>query len=139
MFTKFSKLLWLFTIGGMFYGLIEIIYRNYTHWTMIVLGGILFLIIGEINELLDWDIPLIWQSLLGALTITVAEFIFGVILNIWLGLGIWDYSNLPYNILGQICPQFTLIWIPTSTFAIVVDDWLRYWIWDEEKPRYYIF
>lgn len=70
------------------------------------------------------------------MVITVLEFVFGLIFNIWLGMNIWDYSALPLNIMGQVCLPFTIVWFFLSAVAIVVDDWLRYALWGEEKPRY---
>ena len=71
--------------------------------------------------------------------ITVLEFIFGVVLNIWLGLQIWDYSGMPLNIMGQICLPFTVAWYFLSAAAIILDDYIRYWLFGEEKPRYTLF
>lgn len=80
---------------------------------------------------------LIWkQMFICAVGITAIEFLSGYILNIVLGLGIWDYSNMPFNIIGQICLPFTVAWYILSLLAIVLDDHLRYWIFGEEKPRY---
>lgn len=59
-----------------------------------------------------------------------------VITQGWLGLGIWDYSNMPFNILGQICLPFSLLWVVLSACAIVIDDYERYWFFGEEKPYY---
>ena len=58
------------------------------------------------------------------------------IVNLWLGLDVWDYSGLPGNILGQTCPQFALLFLPLSAIAIIVDDFVRWKWFDEEKPRY---
>lgn len=69
---------------------------------------------------------------------TVAELVTGLILNCWLGLGIWDYSDMPCNLWGQICLPYTLLWVPTSLVAIVLDDYLRWWLFDEEKPHYHL-
>ena len=33
----------LFSIGAMGYGLIEILWRGYTHWSMLTAGGICFM------------------------------------------------------------------------------------------------
>lgn len=131
-----EKGLVLFLFGAAVYAGIEILWRGYTHWTMAVLGGVLFLLIGGINEYLSWDTSLIAQALLGAIIVTEAELIAGIVLNIWLGLGIWDYSEMPFNFMGQICPQFTLAWVGLSIIAIVVDDYMRYWLFGEEKPHY---
>ena len=52
--------------GGLLYILIETAWRGYSHWTMFVLGGICFLALGLINEILSWDTPLWQQILIGA-------------------------------------------------------------------------
>ena len=80
--------------------------------------------------------PFELQCIIGAIVITLGEFIFGYILNIKLGLNIWDYSDMPMNIMGQICLPFTLAWCALSGVCIVLDDYLRYWFYDEEKPVY---
>lgn len=129
----------LFLIGAFLYCLIEILWRGRTHWTMGVVGGILFLILGEINEFLPWDFSLLFQGVLGALAITFIELIAGIILNLYLKLNIWNYSNLPFNFLGQICPQFSLAWLFLSFVGIILDDWIRYLLWDEERPHYHFF
>ena len=126
-------------IGAFLYLFIEILYRGHTHWTMGILGGACFVLIGLINEILSWETPLLVQGLIGSGIITVLEFISGVILNIWLGLGIWDYSQMPFNLLGQICLPFTIAWFFLSIAAIILDDYLRYWLFKEEKPRYKLF
>ncbi len=123
-------------IGGLIYILIELIWRGHTHISMFILGGICFVAIGLINELFSWELGLVWQSVIGAVIVTVLEFITGLIVNIWLGLGVWDYSNMPFNLLGQICLPFAFPWIALSAIAIILDDYLRYWIFGEEKPRY---
>ena len=126
-------------IGAFLYLFIEILYRGHTHWTMGVVGGVCFVLIGLINEVFTWNTPLWLQSIIGATIVTVLEFISGLILNIWLGLGIWDYSRMPFNLLGQICLPFSVIWIGLSVLAIVLDDYLRFYLFKEEKPHYKLF
>ena len=60
----------------------------------------------------------------------------GLILNVWMGLGVWDYSDLPGNVLGQICPMFTVIWWVLCLMFIPVFDWMRYFVEGGEKPNY---
>lgn len=133
-----SKNLGLFAIGGLIYYLIEIMWRGYSHISMFILGGICFVLIGLINEYLSFKTPLWKQQLIATAIVTGIEFITGLILNVWLQLGIWDYSNLPFNLFGQICLQYSILWFLLSLLAIVLDDWLRYWLFDEEKPHYKI-
>ena len=114
-------------------------YRGHTHWTMGILGGICFILVGLINEYLSRQTPLWIQAVFGSAIITCFEFMAGCILNLWLGLDVWDYSQMPFNLLGQICLGFSMAWIGLSVLAIILDDYLRYWIFKEEKPRYKLF
>lgn len=114
------KAAFLFVVGGLVYILIELIWRGHTHISMFILGGICFVAIGLINEVFPWNLGLLWQSMIGAVIVTVLEFITGVIVNIWLGLNVWDYSNMPFNLLGQICLPFAFAWVALSAIAIVL-------------------
>ena len=76
------------------------------------------------------------QAGIGAVMITAIEFVCGVIVNLWLEWNVWDYSNTPLNILGQVCMPFALIWFVLANAAIVLDDYLRYCLFNEEKPHY---
>jgi uncharacterized membrane protein len=136
---KSLKYLFLFSFGGIIYILIELLWRGYSHWSMFFLGGMCFLIIGLINEKYTWDIPLFIQMLIGAFIITLLEFISGCILNLWLHLHVWDYYDMPFNILGQICLPYMFLWFLLSSVCIIADDYLRYLFFDEEKPHYRLF
>ena len=103
---------------------------------MFLLGGICFVFLGLINEVLSWQMQLWQQMIIGAIGITILEFVTGCIVNLWLGWGVWDYSGLPGNLLGQICPQYTVLWMPVSLAGIILDDWIRYWKFGEERPHY---
>ncbi len=126
----------LYLIGGAVYVLLEVLWRQRSHWTMFLLGGICFILLGLLNEVLPWTVPLWQQTLFGTLLITVLEFFTGVLVNRCFSWHVWDYSHLPGNVLGQICPQFTVLWIPISVAGILLDDWLRYLLFQEEKPHY---
>ena len=135
---KMYKYMMLMITGGALYVILELAWRGRSHWTMFLLGGICFISIGLINEVISWEM-LIWkQALIGACIVIIWEFLTGCIVNLWLGWNVWDYSGLPGNILGQIYPQFFLLWIPVALAAIVLDDWLRYWWFGEERPHYKI-
>lgn len=132
----FVESLVLFFVGGTIYYVIEMLWRGHSTWQMILVGGICFLFCGSVNEFLNWDM-LIWkQMLICSIGITAIEFLAGYILNIALQLGIWDYSRMPFNVLGQICLPFSLGWYVLSLPAIILDDYMRYWLFKEEKPKY---
>lgn len=133
------KYLFLFSLGGAIYYGIEWLFRSYSHPTMFLLGGICFLICGFFNEFLGEDTPLIAQMFLCAIAITTLELVFGYILNIKMGLHIWDYSSRRFNFKGQICLLFSVIWFFLGGLAIIVDDYIRFWLYKEAKPSYVLF
>ena len=122
--------------GGSIYVLLELVLRGRSHWTMFLLGGLCFVLIGLLNEVIPWEMPLPLQGVIGSAIVTALEFATGCIVNLWLGWDVWDYSNLPFNILGQICLPFSLLWVVVSVAAVVLDDWLRYRWFGEDKPHY---
>lgn len=126
--------LWLW--GGFLYYVIEVLWRGYSHFSMFFVGGLCFYFVGEINNIFPWSLGLLWQSLIGAAIITATELISGLILNVWLGLGIWDYSDVPLNFLGQICLPFSAMWVILAGVAVCLDDYLRWRLFGEDKPHY---
>ena len=135
---KLLKYYTLGTLGGLIYVFIELMWRGYSHWSMFLLGGICFIALGLINEVIPWEMPITVQMFIGCTIITVLEFITGCIVNLWLGWDVWDYSDLPCNLLGQISVVSSVGWYFLSAVGIVLDDWLRYIFFGEEKPRYTI-
>lgn len=130
------KYLFLFMAGGSLYYGIEIFWRGYSHWSMFLLGAFCFLYAGVQNEVTSWDYPL-WKQILKVEGVVISgELITGCIVNLWLHLNVWDYSSVPFNILGQICLPYAILFLPLCLIAIVLDDYLRYWFFHEEKPRY---
>ena len=135
MLTKIIEYIVIFMVGAITYLLIEILWRVYTHWTMGILGGIVIILVGLINEVTRKDLPLIIQAPLASIIITLIEYWAGYILNIQLGMNIWDYSDLPLNVDGQICLYFSLLWMILGIVASVFDDLVRWRIFGEEKPH----
>ena len=133
---KILKALFLWAIGGTIYYAVEVFWRGYSHWTMFILGGLCFALIGALNELYRWDMALISQMFISALVITLLELITGLIVNKWLQWGVWDYSQVPYNFMGQICLLYTNLWFLISLAGIIMDDFIRYRFLGEEKPHY---
>ena len=114
----------IFIIFGLMYVTIELLYRGHTHYSMFIVGGVCGVLIGLINDNTP-NMPLLPQCVLGAVIITIIELLTGLFLNVYLGLNVWDYSNQPFNFMGQICPQFCIIWCILSILVIRIDDWLK--------------
>ena len=131
---KLFKCAFLFWFGGSTYVTFEVFFRGYSHWTMFVLSGVLFVFIDLLNEVWSWNI--LTQTLFSLFVVTAAELVSGLILNKWLCLNIWDYSDMPFNLFGQICFPFTLLWIPLILLAIILGDVIRWRFFGEEKPCY---
>ena len=114
---KILKPLTLFVSGAFIYGLLEDIGRGFTHISMGVISGSAMLFIHMINKNF----------------ITGAEFITGEILNIGLNMKIWDYTDMLFNIDGQICLLFSIIWFMLSFMASYIDILLCRIIFSENK------
>lgn len=61
---------------------------------------------------------LILKAVVGSMFITTIELIFGIIFNIILKKNVWDYSKLPFNVGGQICPIYSFFWMLLSIIFI---------------------
>ena len=118
--------------GGVGYYLIEVIYRGFSHWTMGICGGICLLGIYYINKkfaLFSYGT----RAFMGALLITLVEFITGYIVNIKLGLNVWSYSHIPLNLLGQISLLFSCIWYFMSLGACLSISFIERKIMQKRK------
>ena len=123
--------------GCCLYVVLELGLRGYSHWTMFRLGGLCFVLIGLLNEVIPWGMPLLLQGVIGSgCIITPLEFITGCVVNLALGWGVWDYSDMPFNLAGQISLPSSLLWIVVSIAAAILDDWIRWRWFGEEKPHY---
>jgi len=109
-----SMLLW--TWGGTAYFLLEVLYKTVMgeperiSWTMLVLAMFLCVPVERCGAELPWEMPLWLQAAACAALVPGAELAAGLVLNVWLKLGVWDYSALPWNLWGQVCPQFAAAW-----------------------------
>lgn len=57
----------------------------------------------------DWARTLVTILIIG-ISLTVLEYIAGIIFIKWLHVRLWDYSKCWGNIQGIICPRFSLFW-----------------------------
>ncbi len=114
-----------FLVGGLTYGLLEILFRGYTHWTMLITGGICFLLFYIVNSSIKTNSIFI-RCLFATLIITTLEFIVGYIVNIIFKLNVWDYSGIGFNFMGQICLLYSTVWfsmgIPMTFVANLIKN-----------------
>lgn len=111
----------LFSLGGAIYLCLELLFRQWTDGSMFLAGGLCFLLVGRLNRVQP-RMPRIPRAVAGALIITVVEFWIGIAMN--RDYHVWDYRGMPGNVLGQICPQFFLIWIPVAWAAGLLHAYL---------------
>lgn len=131
-----KKLAILGFVMGMVYFTAEGFWRGWTNISMLFVGGLCCVLIGLLDENPRRLKLKIWQQcLLGTLIILSIEFISGVILNIWLKLHIWDYSQRWGNVKGQVCVAYGLLWFAITPIAIWLDDFLRWKLFGEEEPH----
>lgn len=99
-----------FALGGTSYYALELVFRGYSHWSMAICGGICLDAIYHINR--KWkQKPLLLRAAAGSALITAVELLCGCLVNLTFHLGVWDYSHMPLNFLGQICLPFSLLWM----------------------------
>ena len=136
---KLLENLILFMVFGAVYYTIETLWKfpHPSHFSMYIVGGIMGITVGIINEEIPWEIPLHQQCFIGMLVITLTEGVAGILLNKVVMLHVWDYSQMPLTFFqGQCCVPFCIAWYFLSAIAIILDDYLRYWLFGEEKPHY---
>lgn len=132
-----KKILTLWAALGVMYVAMETVFRGYSHPSMLIVGGLCGVLVGAINQRPRfYNAPVILQSAMGAVIVLVVEFLAGCVLNLWLGLDVWDYTGQTGNILGQVCPLFGLLWFLIMPLAIWAEDTARWFIWLYESVIY---
>lgn len=114
---------------------LEIAVRHYSHYSMILCGGMATLLCGGLNQTFK-RMSVLLQMVISAVIVSELEFITGYIFNIGLNCGIWDYSDVSLNLMGQICIPYSLLWMLIAPAMIYVDDNIRCNLFGEERPVY---
>jgi len=134
-----KSLLWLL-IGGIVYYAIEGLWRHFTgsappHVAMMTIGGLCFVAVGGINQIPRfYETPMLVQAIVGAVIVLAVEFLSGLVFNVWLGWYLWDYSHLPFNVMGQVCPLYGALWFLIMPFAIWLEDRIN-WYYETAHGR----
>ena len=120
---RVSEIVFLIAAGGSTYYLIEIWFRGFSHWTMFVL---------------HWSEPMWIQIIRAVLFLTSLEFMTGIICNKWLKIGIWDYRDQPFQLCGQICLPFMVMFSGLLCLAIVLGGVVLWGVYGEKKPEFHV-
>ncbi len=109
----------LFSLGGLAYVGLELLWRGRTHYSMFLAGGASLLLIGKLNHV-EPKLPLPLRAVAGAGIITMVELAAGLLFN--RDYTVWDYRQVPGNYLGQICLPFSLLWILLAGLVLLIHD-----------------
>ena len=135
---KLKKYLFLWAVGGSLYYGFEMIFRGFSHWSMFLLGGICLMFFEFQGWCVGWDDPMWIQVLRSTIFVVACEFITGIIVNKWMDWKVWDYSDQPYQLYGQICLPFAVLFSGLAVLGILFSGMIGYWMFGEEKPKYRI-
>ena len=135
---KLSEYLFLWALGGTLYYSFEMIFRGFSHWSMFVLGGICFVFFAQQGMWTGWRAPLWKQVSWCVIFVTACEFITGIIVNKIMHWNVWDYTDQPFQIMGQICLPFVIIFSGLCALGILFSGWLLYFLYREEAPEFHV-
>ena len=116
---KLWKYGFLFCVGGSAYMTLELLFRGRSYGSMFLAGGLCFLLIGHLGKVSP-RLPPAVRMTVGAGIITMVELGAGLLVN--RSFRVWDYRDQMGNFLGQICPVFSLLWIPAALGAMILYD-----------------
>ena len=132
----------LFISVGFTYYMLECFFRGYSHWSMFLLAGFLgIFVIDGVNNVLSFECDYLIQVLIVTTLCTIAEGCCGLIVNVWLGLNVWDYSNMLWGtfFFGQCNTFFVVVWLVLiALIGIPLCDAINYYILKIEPCPYYI-
>lgn len=135
---KISESLFLWGLGGTIYYIIEMIFRGFSHWSMFVLGGICMMFFGKQGLWTRWEDPMWKQVIRCTLFITAGEFITGIFVNKWMKWDVWDYSDQPMNLFGQICVPFVILFSGLCVIGLFISGYALHWIYKEKNPHFHV-
>lgn len=158
----FISIITLFVLGSLFGWVIELFFRRFfsqKKWmnpgflvgpylpiygfgtvALYVLSNIDLTSVG-LSDQHVWGILI--KILMIAAMMVLVEFIAGLIFIKGMKIKLWDYSERKGNIMGIICPSFSLIWIGVGAlYYFLVNQHLVeaiYWLASEQHQIYYFF
>lgn len=134
---RIIKNICLFLVGFCVYITIEVIFRGYSYWQMGICGGLAISLLDKINDHISWDTDILVQGMLGSALITFFELVIGLASIKENVPRMWDYTNMPFNYRGIVCPEFSAVWFILSLAAVFLADAINYYVFDEAPTPYY--
>ena len=114
------------------------IFRGFSHSSMFVLGGLCMQFFTWQGQVTSWNDALQIQIIRCTIFVVSMEFITGIIVNKWYHLAVWDYTDMPFQLFGQICLPFALIFSILCAIGIILSGYLLHWFYGEPLPHYHI-
>lgn len=115
----------LFLTGSCAYPTLEMAWRGHTHYSMALAGGVCLLLIDHVCCGVLEGHSLFTRCLAGSGLITGVELMAGILVNQVFGLGVWDYSDMPMNLMGQVCLPYSVLWFGLTLPAMALCGLLR--------------
>ena len=102
---------------------------------MCLAGGLAFCLIGVVQRQLK-TLKFVYRMIAAGIIITIIEVVFGQIVNRWLSLNVWDYSSIPFNLGGQICLSYTVLWCFVSAPMLILTELIREHVFKRANKPY---
>ena len=106
---------------------LQLLLTGNCHWTDLAVFSLLCIPLDAVNERMPWTFPLWLQAVLGGIVLIVSQLTAGLVFNVWLGLGLWDYTSLFGNFFGgQICLRYALLWLLLAGPLLILFDMIGF-------------
>lgn len=115
----------IFLTGSCVYPTLEMIWRGRTHYSMAIAGGVCLSLINRVCCEKMRRQGLAARCAAGAAIVTGVELAIGLVVNRWLDFQVWDYSDVPFNLFGQVCLPYSLLWFGISLPAMALCELCR--------------
>lgn len=102
---------------------------------MFFVGGLASFSVGWLDENRGFaKTPMLFQAVYGGIIVTMIEFMSGLFFNKLLGLGLWDYSHFPFNLIGQVSLLTSVAWVAMVPLCLWLDNIMRFYMYGEDRP-----
>lgn len=110
----------IFLAGSCAYPTLEVAWRGHTHYSMALAGGVCLWLIDRVCCGVLEHKSLFLRCLAGAGLITGVELAAGIVVNQIFQMEVWDYSNMPMNLMGQVCLPYSALWFGLTLPAMAL-------------------